>query len=433
MSTVATNKKFRPDVFEARSFITDINREDYKLQPNWQRGYVHDEKKRVALIESILLGFPIGEITIGEDAEGYTIVDGQQRITTIRDFISNTSFVLSMSKDVKTQYKELYETCNGKTFHELPDNKRESIERYKIRAIIIKFDTLAEKLDAFKRMNTGSVHLNADECRNAAFPGKFMELTKRLALLPASVKLFGEKKTKRLISSTMIQRLFYLLDRGAVAFKPKERADFNEYIGLMNNASQESIDAKEEYFENTINRCLQIFEKNAFASAASSSKKAFGESANSSNFGIFMLLMEGLCSQDVAPSEYTSNQTLLRSELNKLKNEQDFIDATSSKGSGYYKAENIAARRDLWERLLKSANVMKRGVRLSPAKAAKQKQEIWDSKEVHICTCGLPINSLEESHLDHINPFSKGGGEDITNKQLLHVRCNLTKSNSALV
>jgi 5-methylcytosine-specific restriction endonuclease McrA len=47
-----------------------------------------------------------------------------------------------------------------------------------------------------------------------------------------------------------------------------------------------------------------------------------------------------------------------------------------------------------------------------------------------ICpACGIEIPSLNERahHVDHLVPWSLGGGNEVSNLQILHVRCNLSK------
>lgn len=55
------------------------------ILPRYQRGYVWDETKAVALVETILLGLPIGSVILRELGDGRTLViDGQQRLSTLR-------------------------------------------------------------------------------------------------------------------------------------------------------------------------------------------------------------------------------------------------------------------------------------------------------------------------------------------------------------
>lgn len=71
------------------------------LQPSYQRGYVWKDDFKDKLIYSIVKSYPTGNISIrvlkeknekGADSE---VVDGQQRLTTIRDFVSNSYVIKS--------------------------------------------------------------------------------------------------------------------------------------------------------------------------------------------------------------------------------------------------------------------------------------------------------------------------------------------------
>ena len=62
------------------------------IQPEYQRNYLYAEnegKKEMAVIDSMLKGYPIGLIYFNEPEEGkYEILDGQQRITSIGRFVT---------------------------------------------------------------------------------------------------------------------------------------------------------------------------------------------------------------------------------------------------------------------------------------------------------------------------------------------------------
>ena len=60
------------------------------IQPEYQRNYIYaDGKKDVAVIDSILKGYPIGLIylnKVGKDK--FEVLDGQQRITSVGRYIT---------------------------------------------------------------------------------------------------------------------------------------------------------------------------------------------------------------------------------------------------------------------------------------------------------------------------------------------------------
>lgn len=61
------------------------------IQPEYQRHYIYDDGKRdVAVVGSLLKGYPIGLIYFNRAADGrYEVLDGQQRITSFGRFVTN--------------------------------------------------------------------------------------------------------------------------------------------------------------------------------------------------------------------------------------------------------------------------------------------------------------------------------------------------------
>ena len=61
------------------------------IQPEYQRNYIYaDGKRDVAVVDSLLKGYPIGLIYFVKTAEGkYDVLDGQQRITSVGRFVTD--------------------------------------------------------------------------------------------------------------------------------------------------------------------------------------------------------------------------------------------------------------------------------------------------------------------------------------------------------
>ena len=66
------------------------------IQPEYQRNYIYaDGKKDVAVIESVLKGYPLGLIYFNKvDGEHLEVLDGQQRITSLGRFLKNKFAVM---------------------------------------------------------------------------------------------------------------------------------------------------------------------------------------------------------------------------------------------------------------------------------------------------------------------------------------------------
>lgn len=102
--------------------LNDINTVNFgglDLQPSYQRGYVWKDDFKDKLIYSVIKNYPTGNISVrvlnAPNAKGARseVVDGQQRLTTIRDFATNQYIIKSeWSKKIIEVIKDYYEQAN---------------------------------------------------------------------------------------------------------------------------------------------------------------------------------------------------------------------------------------------------------------------------------------------------------------------------------
>ena len=136
------------------------------IQPEYQRNYIYaDGKRDVAVIDSILKGYPLGLIyftKVGEDA--YEVLDGQQRITSIGRFVTGKF-------PIKDQ--------NGipRYFSGLAADLQEKILQTTL-TIYVCEGTESEIKEWFKTINIAGVPLNEQELSNAIHSGPFVTLAK---------------------------------------------------------------------------------------------------------------------------------------------------------------------------------------------------------------------------------------------------------------
>ena len=135
------------------------------IQPEYQRNYIYaDGKKDVAVISSILNGYPLGLIYFNEPEEGkYEVLDGQQRITSFGRFVTNK---FAIKVDGMEQY-----------FSGLPENLQKKILEYQLTIYICQGEEKEIK-DWFKTINIAGVPLNEQELRNAIYSGPFVTKAK---------------------------------------------------------------------------------------------------------------------------------------------------------------------------------------------------------------------------------------------------------------
>jgi hypothetical protein len=132
------------------------------IQPEYQRNYIYaDGKKDVAVIDSILKGYPIGLIYFNQvGADKFEVLDGQQRITSIGRFVTGKFAV----KD-KNGHEQYYSGMAA--------SQRDQIMDTKLLVYLCEGDE-PEIKDWFKTINIAGVPLTEQEILNAVYSGHFV-------------------------------------------------------------------------------------------------------------------------------------------------------------------------------------------------------------------------------------------------------------------
>lgn len=136
------------------------------IQPEYQRNYIYaDGKHDVAVIQSILKGYPLGLIYFNKvSQDNLEVLDGQQRITSFGRFVTN-KFAIQDERGMQ-QY-----------FDGLAAEKRAKILATKL--LIYECEGAETEIkDWFKTINIYGVPVNHQEILNAVYSGPFVTLAK---------------------------------------------------------------------------------------------------------------------------------------------------------------------------------------------------------------------------------------------------------------
>lgn len=187
----------------------------------YQRRKVWNEQDKIRLIETILMEFVMPEVffwTAKRDPEtgvaSTHIVDGQQRINTIVEFINN-EFCLKNKHLLNDSIKE---KCGDKFFSELEDNYRTIIWDYPISVVEIDRDCTREDIKGmFYRLNLTNYDLNQQEKRNSK-DSKFGDKCEALSGYDFwdKVKLFSSTDAKRMKDVEYCCGIYILANEGIV-------------------------------------------------------------------------------------------------------------------------------------------------------------------------------------------------------------------------
>lgn len=133
------------------------------IQPEYQRNYIYGDGKRdVAVVESLLKGYPLGLIYFVKNADGmYEVLDGQQRITSFARYV-NKSWPFAVELNGKPRYFDSLDADQQKLIVDAP------------LTIYVCEGEPSEIQAWFETINIAGVPLVKQELRNAAYHGPFV-------------------------------------------------------------------------------------------------------------------------------------------------------------------------------------------------------------------------------------------------------------------
>lgn len=249
---------FGDEIEEGEGDIVEIDIDDQDdLQRNSELWNLVQKSR---FIESLMIKIPIPAFYFDGSQKPWRVVDGLQRLHTIRSFLRD-EFKL-------TSLEYLQKECGGKNFNDLkfPGYLKQRILDAKIVAYVINPGTPNNvKHNIFKRINTGGLQLNGQEIRNAFFPGLPAEMTRALAgrqefLYATNFKV----SSRRMIDREYVNRF--------IAFQVFDYSDYNgkmdfflsEAMNDLYYRKSNEIEEIEHLFIKAMVRAYDIFEGHAF-------------------------------------------------------------------------------------------------------------------------------------------------------------------------
>lgn len=273
------------------------------LNPDFQRNEVWTIEKRSQLIESLMLKIPLPMFYVSADEKSnYTVVDGLQRLSTIRRYILGDEYLKSKDESkrghgFKLKELEFWKDYEGKTFNELPTNIKNNILETEFTFTIINPGTPEEvRRNIFKRINTGGLPLSSQEIRNALYIGKATGLLNLLAKDGEFKKATGYSiKAIRMADKELILRFISFLIREYTTYRRTISADtlLSDTMIIINAMpDMDTRDykklkkvAKDRLKEEDVKIYDTEFIKEAFHNAMIRAKKLFGKHTFRRSFG----------------------------------------------------------------------------------------------------------------------------------------------------
>src|SRR5574344_1669593 len=207
------------------------------IQPEYQRNYIYaDGKKDVAVVDSILKGYPIGLLYFVEpSADKFEVLDGQQRITSFGRFFTEKFAIID--KNGMEQY-----------FSGLPEDMKEKFKKTKL-TIYICSGTESEIKEWFRTINIAGIPLNNQELLNAIYSGPFVTKAKEEF---SNSQNSNVQKWSAYISGNVIRQDFL-----NVALKWVSKENIDHYMSL--HRFDNNIDELKRYFQSVIDWVSTVF------------------------------------------------------------------------------------------------------------------------------------------------------------------------------
>ena len=231
-----------------------------------------DKSKQSRLIESILIRFPLPAFFFdATNDNNWLVVDGLQRLSSIRNFVVNKSLALCNL--------EFLTHLEGKHWEELPEDLQRVIEETQVVIFKIMPGTPTDvKFNIFKRINTGGLVLQPQEIRHALFQGRPASFIFELASLEEFKVATNYLNPDRMLDRDFVNRFlgFYLLGEenyGTKGYGYDLDSFMSTAMAKIYSLTEKELCDISDAFKSSMILATNIFEKEAFRKVTDSNKK----------------------------------------------------------------------------------------------------------------------------------------------------------------
>ena len=352
------------------------------IQPEYQRNYLYADgggKREMAVVESLLKGYPLGLIYFNKVAkEKFEVLDGQQRITSIGRYVTGKFAIM--------------ENGNPKYFDSLPADQQGRIRDSKL--LIYECEgTETEIKQWFETINIAGVPLNSQELFNAIYSGPFVTLAK--AEFSNSQNANIQKWSAYVRGSANRQEFL------EQALEWVSKGEIGDYMSAHRNDT--SINGLKTYFNSVIDWVSTVF-KDVLPEMKGLEWGRLYEEHHGKSYG---------------------DPNKMSEEVKKLAADDS---VTSRKGIFEYLLGGSVDTRLLEVRVFDKQVARTAYAKQTQAAAGKGKSNC------PLCTVGHDANKtriykFEEMDADHVAAWSKGGDSSAKNCQMLCITHNRAKGN----
>lgn len=354
------------------------------IQPEFQRHYIYGDGKRdVAVVDSLLKGYPLGLIYFNVDSvnDKLEVLDGQQRITSVGRFVTGKFAIKVAGKE--------------QVFSSLPKDDQQKI----LDSALLIYEcegTESEIKEWFQTVNIAGVPLNKQELLNAIYSGPF--ITKAKAEFSNSQNANMQKWSSYIKGDPKRQEI---VEEALDWISSSEGISVDAYLAQHRGDTQ--ITGLKTYFTSVIDWISSVFVRPPDKEMRGLEWGRLYETYHSNSY----------------------NAAAMDAEVDALR-----ADPAVENNKGIYEYL-LGGKTD--PKLLK-VRLFDEKTKIAAYEQQTQKAEKEGVSNCPLCAIGEDANKtriykMNEMDADHVAAWSKGGDTDLKNCQMLCIPHNRAKGN----
>ncbi|MDQ6732827.1 MAG: DUF262 domain-containing protein [Nitrospirota bacterium] len=384
------------------------------LQPNYQRSRVWSNDLRYALIDSIRQEFPIGLIMfnvsshVDEDglkSERYDVVDGQQRMRTILEYIDGFEWAAKAKSDEDFQ-----------PFGDLTGTQQDRIKEYKLPVAKMKDFDQEEIIECFNRLQKGKP-LKIGEKLKSLTVSKIHRYVQQVT----EHKIFAsDPRLKIRDAHWTLATAFLMAVYSNNLFRRQEYKQLEEF--LKASASPQKASKATEQCKKILNYESKVLDE---ALQLDLNFSRYSQTARTLKW-LFVALATLLRTYSISGREHRVAQGVLNYyKLIQQEGSEEWINYLNTGRTGRIDTREV---RDC---ILQLTNQIVLAAKVEPLDSqrfftAEQRREIYKQSDGICQSCSIPL-SPTNYHADHMKPHRAGGKTIAANGRALCTKCNREK------
>lgn len=272
-----------------KTLVHEIGAGELVVQPSFQRYSVWDTVRKSKFVESMLLNIPIPTLFFAEDEDRKVVVDGQQRLTALHEFLNNRYRLKGL---------EVLNALNGKRFEDLSERQQRILSNRTLRCLLISDRSDSEiRFQVFERLNQGGVPLNAQEVRHCVYRGSFNDLLHDLVREPVWLELLRQGAPHPRMNDAELVLRFFAIRASLPNYSPPLKTLLNDYMRAHRHANEDAIDEFRAVFSSAIVPVHLAFNESPFRRVfkdVDDGHLVLDRALNRAVFDTQMIVMEGM-------------------------------------------------------------------------------------------------------------------------------------------